>query len=129
MLGFRRRRQAESIAHGCASTLATLHHKAGTAPWTQWSAVWGIKLGTFKSETADGLELRPSRATTDTKAGECWFRRGCPCPFSRPILDGLHFDDSTSHSPGRVNARRQALISEVSSIYEHCGKDKTHQTP
>lgn len=74
MLGFRRKDQAASIAHGCRTTFAKLAAVNSTNP--NWMRGWG---------------LRPGRVSTtaDDKAGAgggCWYRKGEPCPFSRAAI-------------------------------------------
>ena len=82
MLGFRRARQAESIAHGCASTLVALGRLALAQP--AWAAGWGID----PSEVPDAKLLNRPDPLEPVPAppGRCWLRPNTPCPFSRERL-------------------------------------------
>jgi hypothetical protein len=113
MLGFRRRKQAQSIAHGCASTLAQLHAEQSRHP--AWTAAWGAR-GLDRMDphsvlrgTAQ-LTLVPRRR--GKAAGECWFRTGVSCPFSRAALAELSLAEDTKE--------------QVAQIYELCGQPTTH---
>jgi predicted acylesterase/phospholipase RssA len=104
MLGFRRADQARSIAHGCKTTLEAIHRLGRTNP--AWIAGWKIAAPTQWSETAN----RENEAK-----GECWYRSGCQCPFSR---QGLANAGSPSLAPNTHDS--------VERIYHLCGKKKTH---
>ena len=114
MLGFRRRKQAQSIAHGCASTLAQLYAEQARNP--AWIAGWGIQgLDRVDSQAvlvdAERLTLVPQRK--GKAAGECWFRTGVTCPFSPASLAELSIEEETAAQLGR--------------IYQYCGQVETHR--
>ena len=131
MLGFRRRKQAQSIAHGCASTLAAIYQFqiASDAPSNagDWLRSWGIckgddfdracfeftdrrgrRLAAPKSDSA--CQLKPDRRRSE---GGCWFRETTRCPYSRQALLEAGVADEK--------------INEITRIYALCGLDQTHQ--
>ncbi len=114
MLGFRRRKQAQSIAHGCASTIGQLYSEQARNP--AWTAGWGIR-GLDRTDPkavlldAGRFTLLPQRK--NKPAGECWFRTGVLCPFSPSALAELSIEHETAEQLGR--------------IYEHCGQVETHR--
>ena len=131
MLGFRRSEQARSIAHGCASTLATLDRLARDplARGGGWLAGWragafegAVEEGAVRIANAEVKELRPKelrlalepRSEVATE-GNCWFRRdGHPCPF---------------HFPKGAELRgSRRLAAQLGAIYEACGRRETHQS-
>lgn len=137
MLGFSQVKQAGSIAHGCAMTLATLSLLAERPDADQWGIQMGpIELQGFcnapkvEMEDDDFLDekvppdrivsteylstLCPDQRRGKTEHGHCWFRRGTVCPFSSQGLqkwDG-QFPEAT----------RNALT----MIYDLCGQASTH---
>lgn len=119
MLGFRRPKQAESIAHGCASTLATFFHENAAHP--EWMRAWGVsRIGevdesAVTSRDQRGPALNPRRE--GKKEGDCWFRNA-PCPFSRAIL-----------KDNAALADRTPLVDSLNAIYLACGKPETHRPP
>ena len=115
MLGFRRTRQARSIAHGCATTLAHLHFERKRNP--KWVGNWWNELS-FKETTATlhagpeiDFTLSPGKAE---KPGDCWFRCGRTCPFS---IQQLQANGLTE----------KATLGALSEIYYECGKANTHR--
>jgi predicted acylesterase/phospholipase RssA len=123
MLGFRRGKQAASIAHGCASTLLSLHRVENDA----YRKAWKIDLR-FDEETVEGcvkngntmLKLMPRDPQGKKRAeGLCWFRSdGKVCPFSKPQIK----------SPGKKNGNgsMEQTQEALRMIYELCGKPETH---
>lgn len=76
---------------------------------------WGMKRDIAKAFE----EKRENRGK-----GMCWFCPGLCCPFSESELDKLDADaGSDSRERKLPPMTREALI----SIYEECGKDKTHE--
>jgi hypothetical protein len=128
MLGFRRKRQAESIAHGCASTIATLYHESIQPGADGWMKAWGVRgLGKVdidilavtsqrQKDPSDEPKLGLNPRSEGKKPGDCWFRNGKPCPFSSEALK-THED----------LAKREPLIQELTKIYAACGKPETHR--
>ena len=114
MLGFRRRKQAQSIAHGCASTLARLY--AERESHRDWTSSWGMGgLERIDPESllvnSTGVTLKPK--SKGKEAGECWFRHGVLCPFSPDSLKELSLERETTAQLGR--------------IYQCCGQEATHR--
>lgn len=128
MLGFRRKKQKQSIAHGCASTFATIFEMQQAFPESNaWLKAWGAKPdlridpGSFRFVDGDGrpvagpvpggtYALVPARKR---EAGECWFRNGVPCPFSKKALEAAEV------APQKVE--------ELEEIYWFCGNPATHR--
>jgi predicted acylesterase/phospholipase RssA len=113
MLGFRRHKQAQSIAHGCASTLARLYAEKDRHP--DWIASWGIRgLDHIDPESIvlDSSPLRLIPQRKDKAPGVCWFRKNVSCPFSPDSLKELSLERETTAQLGR--------------IYECCGEKATH---
>jgi predicted acylesterase/phospholipase RssA len=108
MLGFRRERQAASIAHGCATALLELARTAQAHP--AWAAGWAL----------DPARLPPDPPATFTdpivpgqaKPGNCWFRPGIECLFSESRLAQTGLPAHTQR--------------ELHRIYTLCGKPETH---
>jgi predicted acylesterase/phospholipase RssA len=114
MLGFSRRKQAQSIAHGCASTLAQLYAEKDRHP--DWIASWGIRgLDHIDPESivlnSSPLRLIPQHK--DKAPGVCWFRKNVSCPFSPSALKELSLEKETTAQLGR--------------IFELCGQEATHR--
>lgn len=111
MLGFRRRRQAQSIAHGCASTLVAFAGKVGED--RELAGAWGIDFsrlpaaGSLQEAVAD-LE----RAGHDASAGRCWLSPAITCPFSRR---------ATADGP-----LPEVTRSALHEIYRACPRSGTH---
>ncbi|HXH38104.1 MAG TPA: patatin-like phospholipase family protein, partial [Thermoanaerobaculia bacterium] len=112
MLGFRRRKQAANIAHGCASTFAALHASMTDKANTGWMDGWGMANAVGKVRPdAVGSVLTPRK---DVKVdGQCWFRNEELCPFSRNKLMANGVTDETR-------------LHELSQVYLLCGDPATH---
>ena len=111
MLGFRRKRQMESIAHGCASTIRRFA-ELSREEVTNYEK-WGLSKDKVPEPSSWSKAFDDWKASDQTK-GECWLRKGCPCPFSRKELVKVE------------PALEPALIDEVSKIHELCPKPETH---
>jgi predicted acylesterase/phospholipase RssA len=107
MLGFRRAKQAASIAHGCATTLAQLGELQKDPQKREWARAWGISLD--RLPPVDAAPLVPK----DHGPNKCWFRPDADCPFSPVQLSGLKLEEHTAQ--------------ELESIYHACGRAETHQ--
>lgn len=112
MLGFRRARQAESIAHGCASTLIALGHKMRTHP--EWTAAWGVDgdqvpTSDYVLSRADPYEVADDQSV---RRDHCWLRPQTVCPFSRTRVDPLALQPRT--------------VTELEKIHLACRKRQTH---
>jgi hypothetical protein len=127
MLGFRQRKQAASIAHGCATTLATLALVAETEAGAKWCHDWGITTPDIDWNTVHHdkdaardyggtppFELDPA---VSRSGGVCWFRKESLCPFSR---QGLRAKELAGRVP-------DAVIDALPRIYEQCGQWSSHQ--
>ncbi|HSP15325.1 MAG TPA: patatin-like phospholipase family protein [Thermoanaerobaculia bacterium] len=112
MLGFRREKQARSIAHGCASTLMSLHMSSLKHP--QWLEAWGASHLDFDPSAIrdDGMKKFPAPQKRD--CGFCWFRNGRLCPYSRQATRGAGLPDREAE--------------ELDRIYRLCGEQKTHES-
>jgi predicted acylesterase/phospholipase RssA len=120
MLGFRRQKQAESIAHGCASTLATLYDESRSPTGRAWMEAWGVRHLDAIDSRAVTSRFDPSRSALNPQRegkepGQCWFRNA-PCPFSPQAL-----------ALNPELAGRRPLVHELARIYDACGKPATHR--
>jgi predicted acylesterase/phospholipase RssA len=134
MLGFKRKRQAESIAHGCASTLAHLSCEQKDNP-PDWTPHWWRHLELHDDKVCkrhEGSEiwfdLNPRSANDE---GDCCFVKGHKCPFSRSELERV--ERTVRREPAENGEPLAALgketISALDQIYRQCGKKKTHRRP
>jgi predicted acylesterase/phospholipase RssA len=138
MLGFSQVKQAGSIAHGCAMTLATLSQLAERPDGSQW----GIQMGSIEPNgfcSAPTVQLEEEQFLDETVApdriantkyldtlysekrsakvshGHCWFRKDAVCPFSAQGLkkwDGK-FPEATQNA--------------LKMIHDLCGQASTHK--
>ena len=122
MLGFRRKKQAQSIAHGCASTLRTLAQTAHEHP--RWATAWGIDKLEFNFAIEKDQRL-PSPMLL--RPGQCWFRDGDhPCPYSRQAMEA--YNDKLIEQDRASEALSTMELHELNEIYRNCGRMSTHQT-
>jgi hypothetical protein len=132
MLGFKRERQAQSIAHGCASTLVHLHCEQKRRP--DWTPSWWEKFelhdgaGTECGHQDDPEILFKLDPNPTNEQGDCCFVKGRKCPFSRAELKKVE------ETACRKNGREESLerlgeetITALNEIYLQCGEKKTHQ--
>jgi hypothetical protein len=113
MLGFRKGKQAASIAHGCAVTLSTfaqiIDGKSPTDP--AWVDGWA------SFDKGDLLVNEAVHLTPRTrKEGTCHFRKTAKCPFAYQTLE--------ADVPDEV--MRDNVKHEVDAIYRACGQRRTH---
>jgi predicted acylesterase/phospholipase RssA len=112
MLGFRRRLQAASIAHGCASTFGTISQLSRKPEGRAWPALWGIPnhaLDQIEHEAfGDDGRIMPR----EKPPGRCYFRKDAACPFSAQELEASQIPEVTKR--------------ELSAIYDACGRSRTH---
>jgi hypothetical protein len=117
MLGFRREKQARSIAHGCATTLLQFaHYLRDEESGLQHLKDWGIEepdsvLPAYQRWSALFEKAKQRRQAHRT--GDCCLR-DCPCPFSRQSLS----DPALGLS--------EAEIAAVSEIHAHCPEPESH---
>jgi predicted acylesterase/phospholipase RssA len=124
MLGFTRDRQARSIAHGCASTLAHLHceqldHHDWTPHWWSYIELFDGACNRTEPTTANGtadirFALNPHPANS---CGDCCFVRRHKCPFSKHELSLLD------------PALPKETVVALDEIYRLCGQATTHRAP
>jgi hypothetical protein len=112
MLGFRRKKQMRSIAHGCASTIRRFVelHKEDPGKY----ASWGLSSKNFPVKPLTWSESFEAWKERGRPQGQCWLRANCTCPFSRVALEAVKPD------------LEPALIDEVSKIYKLCPQPETH---
>jgi predicted acylesterase/phospholipase RssA len=125
MLGFERRRQAQSIAHGCAMTIARLWRAGHDHP--TWKAGWGLGLDDVDRATLPKPGDCPDEDTAallkpaSRSGGGCWFRTRSVCPFSKQALAALN---------ARLEPERRLdpqVVTALDRIYVECGKRSTHR--
>jgi predicted acylesterase/phospholipase RssA len=115
MLGFSRRRQAASIAHGCAGTLRKMRDLSLRSPVRVGGTdFWGMRRGLAKIVT--------DKVEKNGPPGTCWFCSELICPFSETALNKLDQQLPEAKLP---KTTRQSLA----SIYHECGKCETHPEP
>jgi predicted acylesterase/phospholipase RssA len=109
MLGFRRKKQAQSIAHGCASTLLRFAKIAKDNE--AWLSGWGIERARVPKvhqwgEAFDALKARKRK----TLGNACWLRPDVTCPFSKDALKKAE------------PSLTEIVIQELSEIHTECPK-------
>jgi predicted acylesterase/phospholipase RssA len=113
MLGFRREKQARSIAHGCASTLLQFA-KSESEGMGKHLRHWGVDARTLPRVTTWSAAFeRLKESQPNPRNSRCWLR-DCECPFSRTYLE--------QHKP----ALPGSLVNEVARIHELCGQRESH---
>ncbi len=118
MLGFRRKRQKENIAHGCAGTLITLAEREKREGVSSISIYRGRKDELPKvTDWAEAFARLP-QSKADAKAGKCWLRDRV-CPFSKAGL-------ATSDEEGGAKPLPDRTRQEVADIYKVCKSVETH---
>jgi hypothetical protein len=136
MLGFTRTRQAQSIAHGCASTLlrfATVRRdlKRESDEHLSWLRSWNLKIGDVP-DVINWPEAFAQRAKyVGGVPGECWLRKGRQCPFSADALKQLNADLRARAAAGEKLATNSGEVSDemiagLDEIYRVCPERDTH---
>ena len=134
MLGFSRQKQAESIAHGCASTICAVaaHFDPGNTAHAidvemlrKWALGRGIALDQLperaEPKSTGALSYGPAELSADEQAcGACWFRRADPKTGQRPVCP-FHPKSSACGEGGELDE-------ELHKIYCACGRKRTHQS-
>ena len=116
MLGFRRRKQAMSIAHGCASTL--LRFKQVDKSYRD---EWGVAERWIPLERGVGRAWEHwRRKEKDAIKGACWLRPDQPCPFSRKALVELNKNLAKNSKPS------VGPVDQLSEIHKCCMDPSTH---
>jgi hypothetical protein len=126
MLGFRRTKQAMSIAHGCATTLLEFsRRKADPADsqFAQYLQAWNISEERLPKVTCWEQAFAKAENAPPVSKGMCWIRGDVPCPFSRTEL--LKRDSALE----KEQPLGPTLIREISKIHECCSRRETHLRP
>lgn len=139
VLGFSREQQAQSIAHGCASTFVHFAELQGKEQEGRWLRAWqsrqrpqSVPPDQFDDAAIDQIYQNPTRSP-DARglpakpAGECWFRHGQLCPFSQQALEHVTLDRADDDSDGCKAEREKIVKQELQQIYVQCGLPQTHQ--
>lgn len=135
MLGFKRWKQAASIAHGCASTLAAFF--ATQAANSFWTKSWGVAGLEDIDERAVHLQPKDPLASPAAREssckefdykleprsggkaeGVCWFRKTAICPFSAKAVRNSYWSDTKEEA---------SMLRELPKIYEACGMRCNHE--
>lgn len=133
MLGFSRKKQTESIAHGCASTICAIadHFDPGTKTHAvdpeslrNWARGRGIALDQLpvrvNPEAAGALGFGPAALTEDEQdQGFCWFRRADSKSGKRPVCP--------FHPKSAACCEGDEVAPELLKIYQACGLRHTHE--
>lgn len=133
MLGFSRKKQAESIAHGCASTICAVadHFDPGNKAHAvdvdllrSWARGRGIALHQLPERVKAGkggaLDFGPANLTDDEqKQGCCWFRRPDKKTGIRPICP--------FHPSSPASTEGEEVSPDLHNIYHACGRRTTHE--
>lgn len=134
MLGFSRKNQTASIAHGCASTICSVAdhfrpdnptHAVDADALRKWALGRGIALDQLPArvspEKEGPLGFGPAKLSTGEQAqGFCWFRQADPLTGRRPVCP-FH-----AKSPSAVDGGE--LGPELQKIYFACGNSATHES-
>jgi len=130
MLGFKRWKQAASIAHGCASTFGTMFAYGQSDP--EKMRAWKVDLSDIDDKAISLREKPQSRPETGFKEcepilspnaegkddGTCWFRKKKRCPFS---IQELEEQDWKSDE-------EKTMKEELQKIYKACRIPSNHQS-
>ncbi len=137
MLGFKRWKQAASIAHGCASTFGTMYAYGKADPGKM--KAWKVDLSDIKVDLSDiddkAIKLREkpkSRPESGFKEcepvlhpnaegkadGTCWFRKNKRCPFSIQELEERAWKSD----------EEKTMKEELQKIYKACRIPSNHQS-
>ncbi len=133
MLGFSRKNQTESIAHGCASTICAVAehfrtdnqtHAVDTRALRDWARSRGIRLDQLperKDPLAEGARaFGPASLSGEEQAqGACWFRVPDEKTGRRPVCP--------FHSASPSSTDGEEVAPELEKIYHACGKCATHE--
>jgi hypothetical protein len=133
MLGFSRKKQAESIAHGCASTICAVAdhfnpdnnaHAVEVTSLRQWARDRGIALDQLPDRVQPGrggaLDFGPGNLSDDEQQqGFCWFRRADPKSGKRPVCP--------FHPENPACTEGEEVSPDLHNIYLACGRRTTHE--
>ena len=133
MLGFSRKKQTESIAHGCASTICAVAdhfdpgntaHAIDVGSLRKWALGRGIALAQLPErinlELSGALGYGPANLSdAEQQQGACWFRRTDPKTGQRPVCP--------FHPKSAACGEGKELDDELHKIYLACGRKRTHE--
>jgi predicted acylesterase/phospholipase RssA len=133
MLGFSRKKQAESIAHGCASAICAVAdhfdssnnaHAVDVDLLRKWARDRGIALDQLPdridTERDGALGFGPiGLSDNEQKQGFCWFRRVDQESGKRPICP--------FHPQSPASTEGEEVSPELHKIYLACGRRTTHE--
>lgn len=134
MLGFSRKNQADSIAHGCASTICAIAdhfdpankaHAIDVDSLRHWARGRGIALDQLPARSnagaAGALAYGPAPLSeAEREQGACWFRNIDARTGRRPVCP--------FHPKSSACCEGDELGSELHHIYMACGRPETHQS-
>ncbi len=133
MLGFSRKKQGDSIAHGCASTICAVAdhfdpgnklHAVDVPSLRKWAQSRGIALDQLpqRSDSKAGgvLAYGPAPLTdAEQQQGCCWFRQPDAKTGLRPICP--------YHPKSPAATEGDEISPELHKIYLACGQRSTHE--
>lgn len=117
MLGYRREKQAESIAHGCAMTLLRLRGYDD-----EHLLAWGIQPDDLPVVKTLDDAVREMALPEKPNAGRCWLRTNTPCPFSEKSLEALN-----ATVTGCGKKLDSYTIRQLAGIHIACCRPQTHR--
>ena len=134
MLGFSRKKQAESIAHGCASTICAVAdhfdadnkaHAVDPAMLRNWALGRGIALEQLPErvnpENDGALGFGPAKLSeNEQEQGFCWFRRADAKSGKRPVCP--------FHPKSAACCEGDEIGPELRKIYLACGDRASHMS-
>ncbi len=135
MLGFSRKKQTESIAHGCASTICAVAdhfdpgnkaHAVDVGSLRKWALGRGHRPGPIARSHAarsngGALGFGPASLSDDEqKQGCCWFRRADPKIGQTSRL-------SVPSQESRLPPKARRSAPNLHKIYLACGRRNTHE--
>ncbi|MCU1348504.1 MAG: Patatin, partial [Acidobacteria bacterium] len=132
MLGFKRSKQAASIAHGCASTFqrfVKLQDEDKAARIWLGDQGWDLRVDLLRDLTESGA-LKGDTIEPKARAdGRCHFTSKIVCPFA--AATGIESVDAQRTAMllgfGDKTAERPLTTAALREIYDACGKRATHQ--
>lgn len=122
-LGFRRYKQAASIAHGCAMTFATLSRLKNEPFGDAYGIQAEFAPEAFEHGQINSCYLKELNSSgRKVEAGACWFRPDSRCPFS---AEALARSNHRSQGDGELPFLDETAKA-LPMIYEYCRRPETH---
>lgn len=132
MLGFERKKQAASIAHGCASTFARFLQAStedDRAPLWMGPDGWNVRTDLLDDFRKSGAFTGDTIVPTPRTDGDCHFSKNIACPFATAM--GIESEDAelmaVALGYGDRSAHRPLTTAALREIYDACGRRETHQ--